>query len=116
MARSEVFRGYRSLTVGCSGILAILAAAAQPFLVASPESDLAGYLSLWIGVAALSAIVAGSELYWRARMTGSALARQMTVLAVEQFLPCLVIGALLTFAIYRSAPQVAWMLPGFRMA
>ena len=30
MARSEVFRGYRSATVGFSGVLGILAAAFQP--------------------------------------------------------------------------------------
>ena len=30
MARSEVFRGYRSLTVGSSGVLGLLAAAVQP--------------------------------------------------------------------------------------
>ncbi len=36
----------------------------------------------------------------------------MTLLAVGQFLPCVVIGALLTICIYRGAPHVAWMLPG----
>ena len=32
MARSEVFRGYRSVTVGLSGGLGLLAAAVQPRL------------------------------------------------------------------------------------
>ena len=32
MARSEVFRGYRSLTVGSSGLLALLAAGVQPYV------------------------------------------------------------------------------------
>jgi hypothetical protein len=36
----------------------------------------------------------------------------MTGLAVEQFLPSVVVGALLTACIYRGAPQVAWTLPG----
>ena len=40
MARSGVFRGYRSLTVGFSGALALLAAVCQPYFVASPDSDL----------------------------------------------------------------------------
>lgn len=112
MARSEVFRGYRSLTVGFSGALALLAAAYQPYFAASPETELGRYLSLWVGVAALSAIVAGGEMWWRARTTRSAMARQMTLLAAKQLLPSLVVGALLTLCIYRSAPQVAWMLPG----
>lgn len=112
MARSELFRGYRSVTVGCSGILAIAAAAYQPVWVASPSSHLDRYLALWTGVALLSLVVAGSEMYWRARASGSELARQHTLLAVEQFLPSLVAGGLLTLCIYRAAPQAAWMLPG----
>ena len=38
MARSEVFRGYRSLTVGFSGVLGLLAAAFQSQWVASPAA------------------------------------------------------------------------------
>ena len=38
MARSQVFRGYRSVTVGFSGILGLLAAAFQPLWIASPET------------------------------------------------------------------------------
>lgn len=112
MARSEVFRGYRSMTVGFSGVLGILAAAFQSQWVASPESELGRYLCLWLIVAAVSLIVAGAELYWRAWRAGPGLAQQMTLLAVGQFLPSVVVGALLTFCIYRGAPQVAWMLPG----
>ena len=112
MARGQVFRGYRSMTVGCSGVLALLAAIWQPFYVASPTSELGRYLSLWIGVAACSVALAGGELLWRAHREHSPLARQMTLLAVEQFMPCIIVGALLTLCIYRTAPQVAWMLPG----
>ncbi|KAA5545497.1 hypothetical protein FYK55_07580 [Roseiconus nitratireducens] len=112
MARSEVFRGYRSLTVGFSGVLGLLAAGLQPLWVPSPASDLERYLALWSIVACLSVLIAGTELYLRAKDNESALARGMTRLAVEQFLPCLVVGALLTVCIYRNAPSVAWMLPG----
>ena len=112
MARSEVFRGYRSLTVGFSGVLGLLAAAFQSQWVASPATDLRRYLFLWVGVALISATVAAVELAQRARNAGSPLAREMTRLAVEQFIPCLVVGAMLTACIYWSAPHVAWMLPG----
>ena len=111
MAQSGVFRGYRSLTVGSSGVVGLLAAAFQSRWVPSPESNLDRYLALWVGVAFVSLAVAGSEMYWRARVAGSELARERTVLAVHQFLPCVVVGALLTLCIYRAAPQVAWMLP-----
>lgn len=112
MARNEVFQGYRSLTVGSSGLLALMAAAFQPYFVESPQLELDRYLALWVSIAVLSALVAGGEMWWRAQVTGSAMARQMTLLAVEQFLPSIVVGGLLTFSICRSAPQVAWMLPG----
>ena len=43
MAQSEVFRGYRSLTVGASGVLGLLAAAVQTRWVADPATDLERY-------------------------------------------------------------------------
>ena len=112
MAQSEVFRGYRSITVGFSGIAGLSAAVIQPHWVASPEVELRRYLSLWLGIAAASLVVAGIEICWRARRAGPGLAREHTLLAIEQFLPCVVVGALLTLCIYRGAPHVAWMLPG----
>ena len=112
MARGEVYRGYRSMTVGASGVLALLAAALQARWVPSPEGDLERYLGLWIGVAAASLVAAGVEMSLRARNAGAGLARQATLLAAEQFLPCVVVGALLTLCITRGARHVAWMLPG----
>jgi hypothetical protein len=112
MARSETFRGYRSMTVGFSGVLAIGAAACQPHLIKSPVTDLGSYLILWVSVAATSLLLAAIELWKRVRQPDSALTRQMTLLAVELFLPSIVVGALLTLSIYRTAPEVAWMLPG----
>lgn len=110
MARNETFRGYRAFTVGFSGVFGIAAATVQRAWVPSPENDLARYLTLWIGVAAASLIVAGIEVFWRVRQSGYG--RQHALLAAEQFLPSVVVGALITACVYRGAPQVAWMLPG----
>ena len=112
MARSEVFRGYRSITVGFSGVAGLSAAALQSLWVASPEIELGRYLALWLGVAAVNLIVVGAEMSWRARRAGPGLAHEQTFLAIEQFVPCIVVGSLLTFCIYLSAAHVAWMLPG----
>lgn len=112
MARSEIFRGYRSVTVGFSGVLGITAAALQPRFVPSAESDLRAFLDLWLAVAAVSLVVAGAELCWRAYCAGAGLAREMTLLAVEQFLPSVIVGGVLTLCIYQGAPHVGWMLPG----
>ncbi|MEM9368416.1 MAG: hypothetical protein AAGD07_20675 [Planctomycetota bacterium] len=112
MAKREVFRGYRSMTVGFSGVLALTGAAFQSRWLGSPPSDLSRYLCLWVGIALASASIAVVELLIRAKRAGPGLMREMTRLAAEQFLPCLIIGAVLTLFIYRDAPQVAWMLPG----
>jgi len=112
LARSEIYRGYRSLTTSVSGLLAILGAVLQPLFVASPDSELGRYLIFWIGIAAISAIVVGSEVWWRTRRTDSEALRQMTWLAVEQLSPSLVVGALLTLCIFQAAPEVSWMFPG----
>ena len=44
IARTEVFRGYRSLTVAFSGLLAISAAAIQPRVAPLPTKQLDVYL------------------------------------------------------------------------
>ncbi len=111
MARTELFRGYRSLTVGLSGASALAAAALQPYLV-RPESQLRDFLGLWLLVAAANLLMAAVQLWRRVRLANSRLARQATLLAAEQFLPSILVGAVVTLCLYRYAPDAAWMLPG----
>lgn len=111
MARTELFRGYRSLTVGVSGVLALAAAALQSYLV-QPENQLRDFLVLWLLVASANLLMAAVQLWWRVRRANSRLARQATLLAAEQFLPSLLVGAVVTVCLYRYAPDAAWMLPG----
>lgn len=112
MARSELFRGYRSITVAFSGVAGLAAAAFQPLWVPTPEIQLGRYLGLWLVVAAAILAATGAQIYWQAQRSGSRLARQQTLLAVEQFLPSVVVGALATLCVWRGAPQVGWILPG----
>ncbi len=112
MARSELFRGYRALTVAFSGVVGIAAALMQSTWVSSPQAELGRYLALWMGAAGISVAAAGAEIAWRAWRAGPSLARQQTLLAVSQFVPSLVIGAVITACIAGAAPHVAWMLPG----
>lgn len=112
MARTEVFRGYRALPVAFSGVLAFLAAIFQLTSLRDAEQQLPAYLGLWTGAAVLSAFAAGLEMIIRARASMSKLRREVTQLAVEQFLPCLAAGALLTVVIVRTERPCVWMLPG----
>jgi hypothetical protein len=112
LARTEQFRGYRSLTVGFTGFVGIAAAITQATYLAQPTEHLANYLALWIGAAALSLAVVSVEIGSRIRRVETTLARRTTILAVEQFLPPLVVGGLLTVVIVQRASESTWMLPG----
>jgi hypothetical protein len=112
MARTEIFRGFRSMPIAFSGLLALAAAGFQLVWIPDPRQNIAGYLTLWLGAAVISALAAGAEMairYWR---SSTALGRDLTWLAVEQFLPCLIGGAVLTVVLAASAPDCLWMLPG----
>jgi hypothetical protein len=112
MARTEVYRGYRSVTVAATGVLALLGAAIQPWWVPRPDAEIGTYLTLWIAMAGASVVLAAIEMGSRAWAAGPGLSRQLTQIAAEQFLPSLAVGALLTLCIVRAAPQEAWLLPG----
>ncbi len=112
LARTEVFRGYRAMPVAFSGVLALATAGFQAAWVRDPLHQLTAYLSLWIGAAVLSALAAGAEMIIRARSSASPWTREITWLAVEQFVPCLVAGGLVTFVLTRFAPESLWILPG----
>ena len=112
VARTGVFRGYKAATVGCTGLLAILASAAQPLVVPSPLENVHQYLQLWIGVAAVSVTCVAIELITRCVQTDSPLQREQTLRAVEHFVPCLVAGASVTWAVVQFSPEGANLLPG----
>jgi hypothetical protein len=112
LARTELFRGYRSLTVAFSGVVGLAAAAIQAVWLPQPNENLRTYLALWIGAAVINVVVVGAEMWNRARLARTELARRTTLFAVEQFLPSIVAGGLVTFVIVNSARESAWMLPG----
>ena len=112
MAYATEFRGYGPATLACTGFLAVAAAAAQAFWVPDPANHIAAYLSVWIWTAALSAAVIAIEMYARTRRIHSGLADEMIRMAVEQFLPSVGVGGLLTLVLVRFDPGALWMLPG----
>ena len=112
MARGTQFRGYGPVTIATTGLLTIAAGGVQAILLPNPAADVAGYLILWVAVAAASAILIGVEMVARARRHHSGMADEMLYAAVEQFVPSAVAGALLTLVIVRASPANVWMLPG----
>lgn len=112
LARTEKFHGYRSLTVGFTGLVGIVAAVNQASWPLQPSDQLRAYLGLWTSAAALNLAIVAVEVWSRARSADSSLERRNSILAVEQFLPSLVAGGLLTLIIALRASESAWMLPG----
>lgn len=112
MARSSQFRGYGPTTLAATGGLALVGAFVQARYVPAPTVDISAYLTLWIVVAAISVVLIGIEVNTRSRRIHSGLADEMIRQAVEQHLPAMVAGVLLTFVLAYCAPHSLWLLPG----
>jgi hypothetical protein len=112
VAHTTEFRGYGPATLAATGIFAALAAVAQARWLPDPAAHIRAYLVLWISIAILSATLIAVQTVTRAHRLHSDLADEMIHMAVEQFLPAVGAGALLTLVLVRSVPTAAWMLPG----
>ncbi|MBZ5521979.1 MAG: hypothetical protein LAP21_07030 [Acidobacteriia bacterium] len=112
MAHSTEFRGYGPATLAGTGVLALAAAGVQSLWLPDPVNHITGYLGIWIGIAVLSAALIGAQMYTRTRRIHSGMADEMIRMAVEQFLPSVGAGALITLVLVRYVPSALWMLPG----
>jgi hypothetical protein len=111
VARDTQFRGYGPASITASGVLALGVAAAQMHWMRD-RTDFAAFAAAWIAAAFASISMVALQTTVRARRVHSGLAVEMIQSAVEQFLPALVVGVLLTVVIARAAPKEAWLLPG----
>lgn len=112
VARSETFHGYRPATVASTGIFGIAGAAIQPHVSPDPLSSIDRYLLLWVTIATVSVLVVGVELsldLWRMQ---SRVRRRLCWLAIEQFLPTLATGALITWIVPMHSPEAVALMPG----
>jgi hypothetical protein len=112
IARTETFGGFRSLTVGFSGVLGIAASVVQADRLPRPMDQIWDYIDLWAAVAVISLIVVAIELIYSDTVARSTLRRRLTLLAIGQFVPCLIAGGAVTLVIAVASPETAWMLPG----
>jgi hypothetical protein len=84
----------------------------QSTCVQDPVNHISAYLSIWVSTAVLSAALTGVQMYTRTRRIHSGLSDEMIRMAVEQFLPAVGAGVLVTIVLVRFVPAVVWMLPG----
>src|ERR1700739_577190 len=111
VASTTEFRGYGPATLATTSVFAVLAAALQRIYVPDPANHIPAYLAIWISTAILSAPLTGIQMYTRSRRLHSALSNEMIRQAVEQFLPSVGAGLLLTIVLVLCVPLALWMLP-----
>jgi hypothetical protein len=112
VARSTQFRGYGPATLATTGVLSALAASCQSAWLSDPARYPLSYLRIWGALAVISALVTSAQMVLRTRRIHSRLSNEMLRQAVEQFLPALGTGVLLTLVLLRHyTPATFWMLP-----
>lgn len=112
IADTETFRGFRSLTVGFSGLLGIATVFIQRHAMAHSTFTAGDFIDLWVAVALMSLAVVGCELAWRYHVERSPLKRRLTILTLQQFAPSLIAGGAITAVFAGLEPTHVWMLPG----
>jgi len=110
MARGQVFRGYRAATTAFSGFVAFVTAIVQW----ARQPGARDFVLLWAAAAGTCLLAVGIEMAIRTRRS-SQVQRQLTLLAVEQFVPSIGAGGLLTWVFFTYLPVFLWMLPGLWM-
>jgi hypothetical protein len=112
VAQATEFRGYGPLTLSATAGLALLAGVVQSRWIPEPADCAVQYVALWLTTAVLCAALIASQMLARARRLHSGIADEMIRMAVAQFLPAGVAGAVLPFVLLHVSRDVFWMLPG----
>jgi hypothetical protein len=112
MAATRVFRGYRCASTLFSAFVAAAAALIQRLWIPDAVHHVEEYLELWFsaGIVCLGVVAAGMVI--RYRRSDSPLDRALAVTAIKQFLPCLIVGGLVTYVVADVAWHAMWMMPG----
>ncbi|HUB23894.1 MAG TPA: hypothetical protein VL992_00595 [Tepidisphaeraceae bacterium] len=112
MSRTRQFRGLGAAATLATAIAAGVAAVWQAERIPDPLNRPQQFVLLWVSVAGLCVAISAIEVLRRYRADDSPLQHELTRHAVEQFLPSLIVGGLLTLVICQDAPAAIWMLPG----
>jgi hypothetical protein len=107
-----VFRGYRCTSTLFSAFIAIVTSIIQYVFIPDASKNVDAYLQLWFSAGGLCLVIVASGMVVRYRRSDSPLDRALAVTAVQQFLPCLIIGGLVTYVIADVAWQSMWIVPG----
>jgi hypothetical protein len=112
VAQTTEFHGYGPATLSATAVIAMLAGAAQSRWVPEPATHPMQYVALWLGTGIFCAALIATQMLTRANRLHSGMADEMIRMAVAQFLPAGIVGAILPFVLLHVTHTVFWMLPG----
>lgn len=112
VAQNTEFRGYGPSTLFATAILALLTGVAQAHWLPEPAAHPAQYVALWLSTGAFCAALIATQMLTRANRLHSGMADEMVRMAVAQFLPAAIAGAILPFILLRGSQSALWALPG----
>ncbi len=112
MVATETFRGYRAATVAATAVLAVVGACGQAVWCPAPMTEPVRYVALWVAIAVASLVTSTAQVLWQGWAAESSHRLQQTRIALEQFLPCTVLGGAVTWAITDGDASALWLLPG----
>ncbi|MHC5062771.1 MAG: hypothetical protein ACYTG5_02210 [Planctomycetota bacterium] len=108
--KQELFEGFRAVTMATTGLIAVLAAAVQSSIW-TPLTP-ADYAWYWIIVAVLCTSICAADLLLGSRLRERDYLKRRTIPVLVQFVPAVVVGALLTWGILNLEPATQILLPG----
>lgn len=112
LAQGSQFRGYGPRSIAMTGVLAILVALGQSWWYQDRAIGPDAFLRTWVLTALVCAALTCWEAVVRSRRMHRLFSGPMIQAAVEQFVPTVAAGSLLTIVVARAAPHEEWMLPG----
>ncbi len=102
--RSEVYRGYRPTFLLCMGSIGLAASAALALLW--PDASPLERVGFWVAIASLNLATAAWQILGDLTSTTPEHVRRLTVSAVMQFLPAVVLGAMVTVALVQEGTRL----------
>ena len=112
VANGTEFRGYGPATLASTAGMAVTAALAQGWIIARADNAPQTYLGIWLGTAVVAGSVSAAQMLTRSRRMHSGMSSEMIRMAVQEFLPAVAVGLLLTCVLAITSPTLIWLIPG----
>ncbi len=99
LAKTEVYRGWRSLPVASSGLVGLAAAGWQAS--SARPIDAESFTIYWLAIGVVALVIGCSEIVWHYGSRATPGERRRSLQVIGQFVPALLAGAIITGAVLR---------------